>query len=150
MESINRPVIALLMSLMLVAGLLLLTADQNTGLKQSDLVIVPGAGRDLFVFYCASCHGRGGKGDGRAATALKVPPPDLTALASRNGGTFPAEKVEGFIKGEGRLSTPAHGASDMPVWGPIFQGLDNRDAINEARIETIVKYIALIQAKARA
>ena len=55
-----------------------------------------------------------------------------------------------FIKGEGRLTTPAHGSSDMPVWGPIFKGLDNRDAVNAAPIENLVKYIESIQAKAKA
>jgi mono/diheme cytochrome c family protein len=148
-KSIARPLIALLMTLMLASGLLLLTAAQNTGVKQPDLVIVSTAGRDLFVFYCASCHGRDGKGNGRVTAAMKVPPPDLTTLAIRNGGTFPTGKVEAFVKGEGRLSTPAHGTSDMPVWGPIFKGLDNRDAVNAARIENMVKYIASIQAKAK-
>ena len=38
----------------------------------------------------------------------------------------------------------------MPVWGPIFKGLDSRDAINAARIENLVKYIESIQAKAKA
>jgi mono/diheme cytochrome c family protein len=118
--------------------------------EQPDLVIVSTAGRDLFVFYCASCHGRDGEGSGHVAAALKVPPPDLTALASRNGGTFPADKVEAFVKGEGRPWTPAHGTSDMPVWGPIFKGLDNRDEVNASRIANIVKYIASIQAKAKA
>jgi len=54
------------------------------------------------------------------------------------------------LKGEELLSTPAHGASDMPVWGPIFRGLDSRREINEQRIENLVKYIESIQAKAKA
>ena len=114
---------------------------QTTGRKNPDLVIKSVAGQDLFEFYCASCHGRDGKGNGRVAPALKVPPPDLTTLAQQNRGTFPAARVEGVIKGEERLSTPAHGASDMPVWGPIFKGLDSRDEVNQQRIENLVKYI---------
>ena len=77
-------------------------------------------------------------------------PPDLTTLIQRNRGTFPADKLEAFIKGEGRLSTPAHGSSDMPVWGPIFKGLDSRDVVNAARIENLVKYIESIQVKTKA
>jgi mono/diheme cytochrome c family protein len=134
----------------LVAGLLSLTAAQTRGRKNSDLVISSMAGRDLFEFYCASCHGRDGKGGGHTAPALKVPPPDLTTLAERNHGTFPSARVEAVIKGEQRLSTPAHGSSDMPVWGPIFKGLDNRDEINAARIENIVRYIESMQTKAKA
>jgi len=49
-----------------------------------------------------------------------------------------------------RLRTPAHGSSDMPVWGPIRKGLDSRDTVNAARIENLVKYIGSNQAKAKA
>jgi len=126
------------------------TTGQTTGRKNPDLVIKSVAGQDLFEFYCASCHGRDGKGNGRVAPALRVPPPDLTTLAQKNRGTFPAARVEGVLKGEERLSTPAHGASDMPVWGPIFKGLDSRDEVNQQRIENLVKYIESIQAKAKA
>ena len=90
------------------------------------------------------------KGQGFAAAALKKAPPDLTTLASRNHGGFPTERVTAIIKGEDRVPTPAHGSSDMPVWGPIFKGLDNRDAVNQARIENIVKYIESMQPKAKA
>jgi mono/diheme cytochrome c family protein len=114
------------------------------------LVINSMVGRDLFEFYCASCHGRDGKGHGYAAAALKKAPPDLTALSRRNHGTFPAERVKRLIEGTERLSTPAHGSSDMPLWGPIFKGLDTREAINEDRIENVVKYIESLQEEARA
>lgn len=145
------PFVGSIAALMLLTGLPLPRVAQTTVPKADrDLVMSSTVGRDLFEFYCSSCHGRDGKGGGHAAAALKVPPPDLTTLARRNGGAFPTERVEGFVKGEGRLSTPAHGSSDMPVWGPIFKGLDNRNAINAARIENIVKYIESIQAKAKA
>jgi mono/diheme cytochrome c family protein len=41
----------------------------------------PASGQEMFVNYCAACHGKDGKGDGPAAPALKVAPADLTALA---------------------------------------------------------------------
>lgn len=140
----------LLSAVVVGLGLPVLAAVQTTGRKSPDLVITSVAGQDLFEFYCASCHGRDGKGSGRVAPALKVSPPDLTALAQQNRGTFPSARVEAAIKGEERLSTPAHGASDMPVWGPIFKGLDSRDEVNQRRIENLVKYIESIQAKAKA
>jgi mono/diheme cytochrome c family protein len=142
--------VGLLAALILGADLPLLPAAQTSGRKNPDFVIASMAGRDLFEFYCSSCHGRDGRGGGHTAPALKVPPPDLTTLSQRNHGTFPAARVEALIKGEERLSTPAHGSSDMPVWGPIFKALDNRDEINAARIENIVRYIESIQAKAKA
>lgn len=127
-----------------------LAPAQETGRKNPDLVITSLVGRDLFEFYCASCHGRDGKGGGRVAPALKMPPTDLTTLTQRNHGTFPAARVEAVLQGKEKLSTPSHGSSDMPVWGPIFKGLDSRDEINEARIDNLVKYIESIQAKAKA
>ena len=140
----------LLPAVVLGLGLPVLADVQTTGRKNPDVVITSVAGQDLFEFYCASCHGRDGKGNGRVAPALKVPPPDLTRLAQQNRGTFPAARVERVLKGEEDLSTPAHGASDMPVWGPIFKGLDNRDEVNQQRIENLIKYIESIQAKAKA
>jgi len=140
----------LLPAVVVAVGLPVLADVQTTGRKNPDLVISSLAGKDLFEFYCASCHGRDGKGQGRVAPALKVPPPDLTTLAQQNRGTFPAARVEGVLKGEEQLSTPAHGASDMPVWGPIFKGIDSRAEINQQRIESLVKYIESIQARTKA
>ena len=80
-------------------GLPVLADMQTTGRKNPDVVITSVAGQDLFEFYCASCHGRDGKGNGRVAPALKVPPPDLTRLAQQNRGTFPAARVERVTQG---------------------------------------------------
>ena len=100
--------------------------------------------------HVASCHGRDGKGKGPTAPALKTAPSDLTTLAERSHGTYPTDRVTAVLKGDVRLTTPAHGSSDMPVWGPIFKGLDSRAAVNETRIENLVKYVESIQAKAKA
>lgn len=118
--------------------------------KAPDFVIRSLAGRDLFKFYCASCHGIDGKGGGHVAPALKMRPPDLTLLTQQNGGTFPAAKVEEVIRGGTQAQAAAHGSSDMPVWGPIFRGLDSRKEVNDARIENLVKFIESIQAKVKA
>jgi mono/diheme cytochrome c family protein len=125
-------------------------STQEPERKAPDLVLRSLAGRDLFEFYCASCHGRDGKGQGHVASALKTPPPDLTLLTQRNGGSFPTARVDGAIRGKNSKPTPAHGSSEMPVWGPIFKGLDNRNEVNEERINNLVKYIESIQAKAKA
>ncbi len=109
-------------------------------------VIPSMSGGDLFRFYCASCHGRDGKGDGPVASALTRRPPDLTTIARGNGGRFPTERVESFVTGN-REPTLAHGPTDMPVWGPIFQALDPQDRMNRIRIENVVAFIQSIQAK---
>ena len=130
------------------AGLLQSWAfPQTTGPQNPSLVISSMSGRDLFAFYCASCHGRDGHGSGPAVPALRVPPPDLTTIATRNGGTFPHARVESFVTGDRDQLTPAHGSKEMPVWGPIFGGLDPNDTMNKVRVANIVGYIESIQAK---
>jgi mono/diheme cytochrome c family protein len=100
-------------------------------------------GPDLYRMYCATCHGRDGKGGGPAAAALKTPPPDLTVLARRRNGVFPAFEAETIIRGSKALT--AHGSGDMPVWGPIFYALDPSDARVKARIASLVSYLSSIQ-----
>ena len=106
------------------------------------------AGQDLFGFYCASCHGRDATGDGPVASALKTPPPDLTRLARRNGGSFPQERVVQFVASGGTMPGGSHGSNEMPIWGPIFRALDpSDDRMVLVRIENIVRYLESIQAK---
>jgi len=102
------------------------------------------AGSDSFQRYCATCHGRSGKGDGQVAAALKTRPADLTQLARRNDGLYPAERVRAVVAGYGS-ALPAHGPSEMPVWGPIFHALDPSDVRVAIRIDNIVEYVGKLQ-----
>jgi mono/diheme cytochrome c family protein len=43
----------------------------------------PASGREMFVSYCAACHGKDPKGDGPPASALKIQPADLTVLSKK-------------------------------------------------------------------
>jgi hypothetical protein len=108
------------------------------------LIIESMTGEDSFMFYCTSCHGPSGGGDGPVARSLKTRPPDLTVLRKRNGGTFPRADVISFVTGVSD-KLPTHGPSDMPVWGPIFRALDPSDARVKIRIENIVNFIESIQ-----
>ena len=110
------------------------------------LIIESMTGEDSFMFYCATCHGLGGRGDGPVGPSLKTPPPDLTILTRRNGGVFPRADVISFVTGVSD-KLPTHGPSDMPVWGPIFRALDPSDARVKIRIENIVNFIESIQVK---
>ena len=118
-------------------------AGQKTGPSTPPLVMESMYGPDLYRLYCATCHGRDAKGGGPAASALKVPPPDLTVLARRQNGVFPAFEVETIIRGDKALA--AHGSDEMPVWGPIFQALDPSDVRVKTRIANLVSHIASIQ-----
>jgi mono/diheme cytochrome c family protein len=77
------------------------------------------SGRDLFLRYCASCHGPEARGNGPLAGSLTRPPADLTQLAKRNGGRFDEHAVMSVI--DGRRPLAEHGTRDMPVWGAIFE-----------------------------
>ena len=104
-------------------------------------------GEQLFKAYCASCHGRTGRGDGPAAQSLKTPPPDLTSIAQRNNGAFPRERMARLIE-EGQPAPAAHGSKDMPVWGPIFSGLAlGSYKPSNPRVEDVVSYLESIQGK---
>ena len=78
--------------------------------------------------------------------ALRVQPADLTSLARRNGGTFPAAHVQERLTGAaGPDESGAHGSTAMPIWGPIFRQLGD-DAVNATvRVENLVSYIRSIQ-----
>ena len=123
------------------------SSAQTTGTRNPPLVIESVTGSDLYAFYCASCHGRGGGGDGPVARSLKVPPPDLRLLARHSRGEFPRVRVEAFVTHGAGASSPAHGTSDMPVWGPIFRGLGDTDAKAHIRVANLVAHLESIQRK---
>jgi len=97
-------------------------------------------GRQLFRNYCATCHGDAGHGDGPMTQYLRVPPADLTTIAARNKGLFPAEAVHRTI--DGRQAVRAHGDSAMPIWGDAFSPAGS--AATE-RIRRLVAYLESIQ-----
>lgn len=111
--------------------------------KQFQNLIHSVEGPDLYRAYCASCHGKDGKGNGPAASALKATVPDLTRIASRNGGKFPVERVRRIIVGEGMIAS--HGSREMPVWGPIFHQVESDVDRGPVRLENLVKYLESIQ-----
>lgn len=135
----------LLVACVAAAGAALADAGQTRQAPSTPLIIESMVGSDLFGFYCASCHGSDGRGHGPVAASLKTSPPDLTRIAARAGGAYPAERVKDTVSGS-RL-TPTHGTSDMPVWGPIFRFLDPSAARTTFRIEQLVKYVESIQVK---
>ena len=101
-------------------------------------------GGALYTAYCASCHGRDGKGQGPVAPALKQEPPDLTTLTRRHGGMFPREFVEKTILGEDE-SALAHGSREMPVWGPIFGQIEWDQDLRNVRVRNLSDYLESIQ-----
>lgn len=115
----------------------------------SQEVTVGDVGRGYFQQYCSGCHGLEGKGDGAFAAYLKAPPPDLTTLAKRRGGTFPETEVAQII--DGRKPMAAHGTTEMPIWGERFvsaaPGPQATQASARGQITLFVAYLRSIQQK---
>jgi mono/diheme cytochrome c family protein len=126
-----------------------LAALQESTTDQAPLRPTPaGAGSEMYVNYCAPCHGRDGRGSGPVSPAFKHRATDLTLLAKRNDGRFPDERVKATIRGD--LLVSAHGSKDMPVWGPLFRylGGGSRAEVN-VRIDHLTSYIESLQEPAR-
>jgi mono/diheme cytochrome c family protein len=100
----------------------------------------PVSGAQLYRQYCAVCHGIDLKGHGPLSTELKTPPADLTTLAQRHDGKFPGGYVEDVLRNG--VKKPAHGDSEMPVWGPLFASIRGTDhQLVNLRITNLVNYI---------
>jgi mono/diheme cytochrome c family protein len=148
-----RPICNLLVFGAAVSILGIAEAQDNQIKKTQVKPTSPVSGAQMFKEYCAVCHGPSGKGDGPVATALKVPPPDLTTLAQRHDGKFPDDYVSNVLKNG--VQNPAHGSGEMPVWGPIFDTMNRWKALCPGmdetpvtlRITNLTNYLKSIQKK---
>jgi mono/diheme cytochrome c family protein len=109
----------------------------------------PVAGRDVFLSYCAVCHGMRATGDGPMADVLKARPADLTQLAASNGGVFPVLRVVRQV--DGRDPMLAHGG-EMPLYGELFRFPDGaissetgQPIVTAQPIADVAAYLATIQ-----
>lgn len=119
------------------------TTQRAPDSEKQQTLIRSAEGVDLYRAYCASCHGKDGKGNGPAAPALKATVPDLTIIAKNNGGTFPEARVSRIIMGEGMIAS--HGSREMPVWGPIFHQIEWDVDRGNVRMQNLVQYLESIQ-----
>ena len=110
------------------------------------------SGEELFMRYCAACHGADARGTGPVARTMSKRVPDLTRLAETASGEFPAQAIRDAI--DGRSMAIAHGSRQMPVWGYEFWVEEGADRVAErtARemINRIVAYLESIQSSDQA
>jgi len=104
-------------------------------------------GRELYLRYCAACHGNNADGRGPVAEDLKASPPDLRYLGERYGMPLPTGTIARFI--DGRQDVAAHGPRDMPVWGRRFYDAwtahQSGQEDLQSQIHEIVQYLNAIQ-----
>lgn len=136
--------------ILVVASTLVVTQDKaepTPTVKHVPITNVsPISGKEMFNSYCAVCHGIDAKGGGPAAAALKAAPADLTVLAHKNDGKYPAAHVDAAIRGESLMAS--HGSKDMPMWGPLFSSISQgHEAVVQQRVANLVDYIQTLQAK---
>jgi len=135
-------------SILLILLLLLVTTFVDTpraalGQEKPSYDLAAAArGENAFKAYCVSCHGQAARGDGPLAKELKVRPPDLTLIASRNGGEFPVGQVAKRI--DGREPVKGHGSKDMPAWGEAFQITDGSEGAKQ-KVNEVAHYLWSIQ-----
>lgn len=135
-----------LMAALTLSGVSLIAQQTPTVKRVPAPMTNASSGKEMFMSYCASCHGKDAKGDGPAAAALKQSPADLTTLAKRNGGKYPSDKVTHVLRGQANLS--AHGDQEMPVWGPVFWHMSQgHEEQVQMRIANLNRYIESLQEK---
>lgn len=121
--------------------LLALLAVMAVGSTREIAAEEPGA--ILYQRYCAACHGRTGRGDGPAASALTPPPTDLTRVEKRE------PELMAII--DGRRPVRAHGTSAMPIWGTVFEqsliGQPHARRTALLQVQTLSRYVEGLQRK---
>lgn len=122
------------------------TETRNTPIRYTS----PFGGEQMYVSYCAVCHGDKGKGDGPAVAAMKAPLRDLTTLSQSNGGHFPRARVFFFILNGGSRPGRERGG-EMPAWQGPFNSLcigqQGCGAQVQMRVVRLTDYLESLQLK---
>jgi hypothetical protein len=66
-------------------------------------------------------------------TSAPMPPLVIQSLTGRDPSDF--------------YCATCHGRDEMPVWGPVFLGLDRPETLVKVRIANVVDYVASLQVK---
>jgi hypothetical protein len=78
---------------------------------------------------------------------IAASPPDLTQIATRNGGAFPKERV--FRTIDGQFDSPPPNTRHMPIWGyDLFTGEGDDETAHQQVLDMehrIVTYVESLQ-----
>jgi mono/diheme cytochrome c family protein len=85
-------------------------------------------GKQLFLHYCATCHGDQGEGDGQNAYNLDPVPPDFKATLKSHPSTYWRQVIEN--------GTAALGRSPLcPPWGR---------ELTSRQIDSLISYLGVL------
>lgn len=136
----------------LAGGVLLAGLAASRPARAEDEAFSPFNGKQTYKTLCLNCHGTEAKGDGYLVDSLNVRPSDLTQLAKKNGGEYPADRVAASIDGRKQIS--GHGLREMPVWGDVLAWTEQEGAERQAQVRRkigeLVEYLRTLQAGAAA
>ena len=144
----------ILVGIIIVVAVVNTTSGQQVKIKEVPITSQQATltdGEELYAELCAVCHGRGGMGDGPAASALKSAVPNLTVLGALKDGKFPHEDVQKAIAGQYKADDP-RGTIGMPSWCEAFEGAKpgwkqfRRKAFARQQVEKLTDYLESMQA----
>jgi len=134
---------SVLCALAILAGAFLVRQNHSKKPPAKESAVSEGA--NLYKRNCAVCHGNDGTGGAPPRSSrFTAPAPDLTTLAKRHGGKFPADYVDEVLRSGVKM--PDHGPSEMPVWGTIFKATTKSDEAEvNKRIAVLTAYLRSLQ-----
>lgn len=114
-------------------------------LAQQDQILADG--QNDYEQHCAACHGVEGRGDGRMASILILPPSDLTQIRTRHDGDFPFWRVYAIIYGGEPVQ--GHDTFQMPEGQARFRRYEGRHGSRPAyiRVLELTHYLESIQSE---
>lgn len=102
------------------------------------------SGEEMYITYCAECHGRDAKGG--PARTFGVAAPSLVTLSKHNKGRFPYANVKNAIRGDEHGAI--YGAGEMPPWSFLFRYVGGGSQLEvEMRINRLTEYLRSLQEK---
>lgn len=113
-----------------LCGIFTLSSTAMSDLSAQDYPPDITRGKAIYQHHCQDCHGLTGRGDGPAATSLKVPPADF-------------QRFRSFLKSdEELLRTIEHGV----VFSPMHSW---RGQLTDGEMQDAVAYIRLLSQEGR-
>jgi mono/diheme cytochrome c family protein len=104
------------------------------------------SGQEMYMAYCAECHGRDGKGGRSPAVTFGAAAPSLTTLSKMNHGRFPYGVVKDAIRGD--YHGDIYGPGEMPPWGFLFRYVGGGSDLEvQMRINRLTEYLRSLQEK---